>query len=192
MSFDYKSCLDVSDDAFQFRTTPGNNYNNMTSTFADHTTKISSGINKTNNYNDWIPNGNTTAGVVRLSLLALSAAIHATSTLHQEKEDDVDGGGLALLPSATTCPVMKYHLEWIKRARFSILKVQDFYWKYVHNYDDDDDGDDDDDDDDENSFSYNDDSDAYYYDGDFGYEYYSDDYDFMHDEDDIDDDDFSM
>jgi hypothetical protein len=57
----------------------------------------------------WSPNGNTSAGVIRLSLLALSAAIHAI--------EDIDSEGLTALMS---CPVMEHHLESTVNARFCI------------------------------------------------------------------------
>lgn len=71
----------------------------------------------------WRPNSNTSAGVIRLSLLALSAAIHAM--------EDIGSEGLTALMS---CPVMEHHLESMVNARFAVLKIQYFYRCHVHQW----------------------------------------------------------
>lgn len=118
--------------------------------------------NSSDRHDVWSPNGNTSSGVVRLSLLALSAAIHATKTLI---DDDVSEG----LSELMSCPVMKHHLEWTVNARCAVLKIQDFYWHHVHRWSDIEDDDDDEGDDD--SYDFYDDEDAFS-DAAYFYSYY--------------------
>jgi hypothetical protein len=126
---------------------------------------------------EWSPNGNTSSGVVRLSLLALSAAIHATKTLI---EDDGSEG----LSELMSCPVMKHHLDWTVNARCAVLKIQDFYWHHVHQWSDIEDDDDDEDDDDSYDFYDDDDdfSDAAYFYSYYYYHHFFDDDDYYSDE----------
>lgn len=62
--------------------------------------------------------GGQNVKVPRLSLLALTAAINAFEE-----------------SSVSTCPVMKYHLEWVCTAKSAVVKIQSFYWQYVHDED---------------------------------------------------------
>jgi hypothetical protein len=67
------------------------------------------------------PNGNTSAGVIRLSLLALSAAIQAV--------EDIDSEGLTAWMS---CPLRKHYVIKTVNARRAVIKIQNFYWEHVH------------------------------------------------------------
>jgi hypothetical protein len=70
---------------------------------------------------EWSPNGNTSAGVVRLSLLALSATIQVMENIDKEE-----------LAAWMSCSVMQHHLLKVHNARRAVLKIQAFYWHHVH------------------------------------------------------------